>query len=167
MRCELKNPSWGQWSASRGLPSDPNSYPEWRNFQFAPNYHYGFFFLHTLPSTIAFRLEYMLFYHINAEITTFSIKRCSVRFLSNTLTSKRLKENWRQHDVKTSKMTSKLSSWRHARESSYIPRVRRHFLAPVGFTGMQEFQISLYSSIFCQIIYIEDLTWVLIYYWIY
>ena len=34
----------------------PNSYPEWRNFQFSPNNHYGFFFLHTLPSTIAFRL---------------------------------------------------------------------------------------------------------------
>ena len=26
----------------------PNSYPEWRNFQFAPNNHYWFFFLHTL-----------------------------------------------------------------------------------------------------------------------
>ena len=34
----------------------------------------------------------------------FSMKRCSVRFLSKTLTSKRLAENWRQHDVKTSKM---------------------------------------------------------------
>ena len=36
----------------------PNSYPEWRDFQFAPNNHYGFFFLYTLPSTIAFRLDY-------------------------------------------------------------------------------------------------------------
>ena len=49
----------------------PNSYPEWRNFQFAPNSHYGFFFLHTLPSTIAVRLECVLFYLFYAEITTF------------------------------------------------------------------------------------------------
>ena len=46
------------------------------------------------------------------------------------LTSKRLAKN----DVKTSKMMSKSSYWRHVRESSYIPHVRRHFLAPVGFT---------------------------------
>ena len=38
----------------------PNSYPEWPNFQSVPNNHYGFFFLHTLRSTIAFRLEYVL-----------------------------------------------------------------------------------------------------------
>ena len=30
----------------------PNSYPEWRNFQFAPNNHYWFFFLHTLSSNL-------------------------------------------------------------------------------------------------------------------
>ena len=34
----------------------------------------------------------------------------------------------------TSKLTSKSSYWRHAWESSYTPHVRRHFLAPVGFT---------------------------------
>ena len=95
----------------------PNSYPEWRNFQFAPNNHYRFFFLHTLPSTIAFRLECVLFCHIYAEITTFSIKRCSVRFLSKTLASKCLAENRRQ-DVENDVETSKLSSWRNARESS-------------------------------------------------
>ena len=27
-----------------------NSYPEWQNFQFSPNSHYGFFFLPGLPS---------------------------------------------------------------------------------------------------------------------
>ena len=31
-------------------------------FQFEPKNHYGFFFLHTLPSTIAFRLEISNFY---------------------------------------------------------------------------------------------------------
>ena len=45
----------------------PNSYPETRDFQFAPNNHYGFFFLHTLPSTIAFRLEYVFVYQFYAE----------------------------------------------------------------------------------------------------
>ena len=45
----------------------PNSYPEWQDFQFAPNNHYGFFFLHTLPSTIAFRLEYVFIYQFYAE----------------------------------------------------------------------------------------------------
>ena len=47
-----------------------NSYPEWRNFQFAPNNHYGFFLLHIVPSTIAFRLEYVLFYQTDADLTT-------------------------------------------------------------------------------------------------
>ena len=42
-----------------------------RNFQFASKNHYGFFFLHTLPSTTAFRLEYLLLYQVYAKITTF------------------------------------------------------------------------------------------------
>ena len=45
----------------------PNSYPEWRNFQFALHNHYGFFLLHALPSTI----KCVLCYQIYAEITTF------------------------------------------------------------------------------------------------
>ena len=45
----------------------PNSYPESLDFQFAPNNHYGFFFLHTLPSTIAFRLNYVFVYQFYAE----------------------------------------------------------------------------------------------------
>ena len=82
----------------------PNIYPEWRNLQFNPSSHYRFFFLHTLLSTIAFRLEYVGFFlSIYAKITTFfSIKKCSVRLLSYTLTSKRLRKltwKWRQ-DVK-------------------------------------------------------------------
>ena len=35
-------------------------------------------------SPIVFKLEYALFYQFNAEITTFSIKKCSVRLLSTT-----------------------------------------------------------------------------------
>ena len=42
--------------------------------------------------------------------------------------------NWRENDVKTSKMTSNSSYWRHARELSYTPHVIRYFLVPVGFT---------------------------------
>ena len=46
------------------------------NFQFAPNNHYGFFFLNTLPLTIAIRRDCVLFYKFYAEINNyfFSIK---------------------------------------------------------------------------------------------
>ena len=56
-----------------------NSYVERRNFQFTPNNHYRFFFFHSLPSTISFKFEHVLFYQFNAEISAFSIKKCSVR----------------------------------------------------------------------------------------
>ena len=36
--------------------------PNERNFQFAPNNHYRFFFLHTVLLTIAFKLLYAFFY---------------------------------------------------------------------------------------------------------
>ena len=58
----------------------PNSYPEWWNFQLAPNNHYRFFFLHTIP----LKAKYVLFYQFYAKISTFSIKKCSVRLLSTT-----------------------------------------------------------------------------------
>ena len=81
----------------------PNSYPECRNFQFAPNKHYGFFFLYTLTSSIAFRSLYALFYQYYAEIFTFSVKKCLVQLLPTALTSKRLAENDIKSDVITSK----------------------------------------------------------------
>ena len=57
------------------------------------NNHYRFFFLHTLPSTIALRLKYVLFYQFYAKITTFfSIKKCSGLLLSDTLMSECLPE---------------------------------------------------------------------------
>ena len=65
--------------------------------------HYGFFFLHTLPSPIAFKLEYVLFYQFCAKITIFFDQESSIRLLSNTLTLKRLAEN----DVSASNMTSR------------------------------------------------------------
>ena len=60
----------------------PNSYPEWRNSQFAPNSHYWFLFLHTLPSlTVVFKLGYALFDQFYTEITIL-IKKCLFRLLS-------------------------------------------------------------------------------------
>ena len=98
-----------------------------------PKNHYGFFFLHTLPSTIAFRFEYVLFYQFYAKITTFldQEKFDMAPLLYNDVET--FGRNWLENDVKTSKMTSKSSYWCHARESSYTPHVR-HFLAPVRFT---------------------------------
>ena len=58
-----------------------NSYPEWRNIPSAPNNHFRFFFLHTLPSSIIFKLWHALFYQFYAEISIFSIKNCSIRLL--------------------------------------------------------------------------------------
>ena len=59
----------------------PNSYLEWRNFQFAPNNHW-FFFLHTLSSTIEFKFKYALFY---AKMCTFFIKKCLVKLLNEVI----------------------------------------------------------------------------------
>ena len=98
----------------------PNSYPEWRNFQFAPNNHYGFFFLHTCHSTIAFGLEYVLFYQTYAEITTFFRSRY-VRFGSYLRCWSRnvWRKNWRQHDEMTSKRQNSYPDAMH--ESRLIP----------------------------------------------
>ena len=99
-----------------------NSYPEWWNFQFAPHNHFGFFFLHTLPSTIAFKLEYALFYKFYSIISI-----CSQDLFGSV-------PQWRWHWNVWWKMTQniKTTSWCHAQESSYFPHVRAHFLAPVS-----------------------------------
>ena len=89
-------------SASRGSPSDAEQLPSWRNFQFAPNNHYRFFFLHTLPLAIVFKLGYVFFNQFYAEISIFSIKKCSVRLLSTT-------------------------SWRHAQGCLTFPGIRRKY----------------------------------------
>ena len=61
------------------------------------------FFLHTLLLTLAFKLLYALYYQYNAEISTFSVKKCLVLLLPTTLMSKRLAET----DVKKDIMMSK------------------------------------------------------------
>ena len=66
----------------------PNCYPECQNFQSAPHNHYRFFFLHTLPLPIVFKLQNVLSILRKTKISTFSIKKCSVRLLSlDALTS--------------------------------------------------------------------------------
>ena len=104
------------------------------NFQFAPKNHYEFFFLHTLPSTISCRLEYVLFYLFYAKITIFFDPSKFAMALLLYLDVETFGGNWRENDVNMSNITSKSSYWHHARVSSYTPHVRRHFLAPVGFT---------------------------------
>ena len=104
----------------------PNSYPEWRNFQFELNNHYRFFFLHTLFSTIAFRLEYVLFYKFYAKITTFFDQEMFGLAQLLYVDVKRFGGN----DFKTSK--SHTDVMHDSRLTS--PHVRRHFLAPVVFT---------------------------------
>ena len=95
--CEV----WIENSVMRVTDSCHDSYPEWRNFQFAPNNHHWLFFLHTFPSTIVFKLDYVLFYQLYAKMCTFSIKKCLVQHLS--------------------------TSWSHARGRLTPPRVRRKY----------------------------------------
>ena len=100
----------GNCSASRGSPK----LPEWWNFQFAPNNHYKFFFLHNLPSTVVFKLEYALLYRLFAEITTFPIiSSRNVRLLSTT-------------------------SWRHARGRLTPPDIRRNYPERVNIAENQD-----------------------------
>ena len=54
----------------------PNSYPRCCNFEPTPHNHLRFFFLHTLPLTIAFKLEYASFYEFYAKISQFAVKKC-------------------------------------------------------------------------------------------
>ena len=110
VKCGLKIPSQGNCSASRVIPS---SLSEWRDFQFAPNNHNLFFFLQSLPSTILFKLEHVLFYQFYAKITVLSITKCSVRQVSTT-------------------------SSRHARGRLTPPHVRRKFPERVKIAGVQE-----------------------------
>ena len=66
-------------------------------------------------------LNYVLFYQFYARITTFfdQEKLGTAPLLYDDVET--FGGNWRENDVKASKMTSKSSYWRHARESSYTP----------------------------------------------
>ena len=82
----------------------PNSYPNDGIINLHRRTIMDFIFLHTLPSTIAFRLEYVLFYQFYAKISTFFDQEQFGTAPFNTLTSKRLAET----DVK---MTSIRQKW--------------------------------------------------------
>ena len=96
----------GNCSASRGLLSDAEQLPEWRNFRFAPKNHYGFFFLHTFTSTIASRHEYVLFYQFYTKITTFFYQErfCTAPLLDVDVET--FGRNWHENDVKIVILTS-------------------------------------------------------------
>ena len=72
-----------------------NSYPEWQNFQFAPKNHYGFFFLHTLPSTIT------KCYFISFTLNYLNLQSRTDWFGSSqlTLTSRTFDGKWHQKDT--------------------------------------------------------------------
>ena len=54
-----------------------NSYPEWQEFSVCTQQPLWFFFLHTFPSTTAFKLIYVLFYQLRLNIYSL-IKKWSV-----------------------------------------------------------------------------------------
>ena len=74
-----------------------------KNFQFAPKNHYWFFFLQTLPSTTAFRLEYVLFYQFYTKITTFFNQEKFDMAPLLYIDVKTFGGNWRENGMKTSK----------------------------------------------------------------
>ena len=78
---------------------------------------------------LQFRLD-MLFYQYYAKITTFFDQEKFGTAPLLFIDVETFGGNWRENDIKTSKS----SYWRHIRELSYTPLVRKHFLAPVGFT---------------------------------
>ena len=121
VRCGLKILSWGQlfgimrldkWCRTV-IPSDEIFNMPWTTI-----------FLHTLPSTIAFRLEYVLFDQFYTEITVFFDQEMFGSVLFKTLRLKmfegKLMSTWHQ----------KSSSWRHAHASSYTPPCKTTFPCP-------------------------------------
>ena len=122
----------GNCLASWGLPSDAKQLPEWLNFQSVPHNHYGFFFLHTLPSTLAFRLEYVLFYQCYDKIATFFDQEKFGMAPLLYVDVEIFRENWRANDINTSKMTSKRQNRRTdiMHESRLKPSCKTTFLNP-------------------------------------
>ena len=63
----------------------PNTNPEWLNFQFTLNNHYGLFFLHTLhiSSTIATKPQDALFYQLYSKIFDVDVETFGGKLLQN------------------------------------------------------------------------------------
>ena len=107
----------------------PNGYPSDGILNLHQRTIMDFFFLHTLPSTIAFRLEYV-FYQVYAKITTFIDQEKFSTAPLLYIDVETVGRNWHENDVKMSKMTSKSSYWRHARESILQPPCKTTFPSP-------------------------------------
>ena len=122
----------GNCLVSRGLPSDAEQLPERLNFQFAPKNHYGFFFLHTLPSTSVFRLGCVLFYQYYLKIaTSFDQEKFGTAPHVYVVVEK-FGGNWLKNDVKMSKYRNRQTVVMD--KSRLTPsHGRQHFLAPVRF----------------------------------
>ena len=97
-----------------------NIYPEWQNFQYTQNSHYGFFFLHTLPSANASNLN--MHYSINFMLKYPYFRSRKVRFGSYLRHWRNVGGKWHQNWHHTVQKTS----WQ---DSSYTPL---HFLATVS-----------------------------------
>ena len=84
------------------------------------------FFLHTLFSTVAFRLEYVLFYQFYAKITTIfdqeKFGMAPLLYVDVEMFGGNQCQNRHTDVMHEGRLTP--------------PHVRRHFLAPVGFTGI-------------------------------
>ena len=125
----------GNCSAAGGLPSAVEQLSWVMEFSIRTEQPLKVLFLAYSFLTTAIMLEYVLFYQFYAKIARFFQPWQFVRLLSYTLTSKRVAET----DME---MTSRRHNWRQyviltscTNESSLtLPHVRRHFLAPVGFT---------------------------------
>ena len=110
----------------------PNSYPS-----------DGIFNLHRITIMDSFyciiflrqlHLDFNICCFINLRYNNYIFRSRKVRYGSSLICWRPnvwWKLTWKWCQVK---MTSKSAYWRHARESSYTSHVRRHFLAPVGFT---------------------------------
>ena len=117
----------------------PNSYPSDGFF----NLHrrnimdsFFFFFLHTLPLTIAFKLEYVLFYQFYAKITTFfDQEKFGMAPLLYT-DVETFGGNWCENNVKTSKrhQNVKIVVLTSCTRVVLHPSCKTTFPSPVGLT---------------------------------
>ena len=134
----------------------PNSYLEWRNFQFATNSHYGFFFLHTRLSSTAFKLKCELFCQYYAKISRFWSRKVRFGFYLRRWH----REVWRKMTSKTYAVTSKLASWRQNVLTRVVlyPQCKKTFHSPgrvhrnSGRVYKKRFSAIFTHSAYCRLI---------------
>ena len=102
--------------------------------------------MHTLPSTIAFKLLYALFYQYKAEIPTFSVKKCTGRLLSTTLKSNCLVELTSNSDVKKSCR----NSYQVFKNNLSVPPLLTQYMTEVLLKGLLLSNITGPYTDFCK-----------------